>query len=115
MSFTPTPEDRFAFGLWTVGWQAQDQFGDASRPPLDPIEAVHKLAEPGVWGMTFHDNDLIPCDADDNQRRQIIADLNKTLEDTGLVIPTITTNLFTHPVFTAGRFTSKDRDEQRFV
>lgn len=115
MSFTPTPEDRFAFGLWTVGWQAQDQFGDASRAPLDPVEAVHKLAERGVWGMTFHDNDLIPFDADDDQRRQIINDLKKALEETGLVIPTVTTNLFTHPVFKDGGFTSNDRDVRRFA
>src|SRR5699024_12450847 len=106
MSFTPTPEDRFAFGLWTVGWQAQDQFGDDSRPPLDPIEAVHKLAQRGVWGMTFHDNDLITFDADDNQHRQIIKDLKKELEDTDLDITTVTTNLFTYPIFKDGGYTT---------
>src|SRR5690625_3226027 len=115
MALKPTPEDRFAFGLWTVGWEARDQFGDASRAPLDPIEAVHKLAELGVWGMTFHDDDLVPFGSDDSTRRGIIDSLKKALEETGLVIPTITTNLFTHPIFKDGGFTSNDRDVRRFA
>jgi hypothetical protein len=56
--FEPTPEDKFTFGLWTVGWQARDPFGDATRPPLDPVEAVDRLAELGAYGVTFHDDDL---------------------------------------------------------
>ena len=115
MAVQPTPEDRFAFGLWTVGWQARDQFGDESRGPLDPIEAVHKLAELGAWGMTFHDDDLVPFGSDDATRRKIIDSLKKALEETGLVIPTITTNLFTHPIFKDGGFTSNDRDVRRFA
>src|SRR6476619_6917456 len=57
---TPTKADQFSFGLWTVGWQARDPFGDATRPPLDPVEAVHQLAERGAYGVTFHDDDLFP-------------------------------------------------------
>ena len=57
---SPTKADKFTFGLWTVGWQARDPFGDATRPPLDPVEAVHRLAELGAYGVTFHDDDLIP-------------------------------------------------------
>lgn len=60
MSFTPTPEDKFTFGLWTVGWQGRDPFGDATRPALDPVESVNRLAELGAYGVTFHDDDLIP-------------------------------------------------------
>ena len=56
----PTPSDNFTFGLWTVGWQARDPFGDATRPPIDPVETVHRLAELGAAGVTFHDDDLIP-------------------------------------------------------
>ena len=48
MTLGPTPEDRFSFGLWTVGWQGVDPFGGAVRPPLDPVEAVHRLAEAGA-------------------------------------------------------------------
>ena len=61
----PTKNDRFTFGLWTVGWQARDPFGDATRPPLDPVETVHRLAELGAYGVTFHDDDLIPFGSDD--------------------------------------------------
>jgi xylose isomerase len=58
MSLKPTPQDKFSFGLWTIGWQAQDQFGSATRKPLDTVEAIHKLAELGAYGLTFHDDDL---------------------------------------------------------
>lgn len=47
---TPRPEDRFSFGLWTVGWQARDPFGDPTRRPLDPVESVHRLAALGAGG-----------------------------------------------------------------
>ena len=60
MAPRPTREDKFSFGLWTVGWQARDLFGEATRPVLAAVEAVHKLAELGAYGITFHDDDLIP-------------------------------------------------------
>ena len=72
----PTPEDRFSFGLWTVSWQGRDPFGDATRPALDPIEAVEKLAEAGAWGVTFHDDDLIPFGSDAATRDKLLAYLN---------------------------------------
>ena len=31
MQVGPTKDDKFSFGLWTVGWQARDPFGDATR------------------------------------------------------------------------------------
>ena len=43
MAPEPTRADKFTFGLWTVGWPARDPFGDATRPPLDPVESVHGL------------------------------------------------------------------------
>ena len=63
MNYQPTPDDRFTFGLWTVGWQGRDPFGDATRPALDPVESVQRLAELGAYGVTFHDDDLIPFGA----------------------------------------------------
>jgi xylose isomerase len=111
----PGPADRFSFGLWTVGWQARDPFGDATRAPLDPIEAVHKLTELGAWGMTFHDDDLVPFGAGAAERDKQIARFKAALKETGLVIPMITTNLFTHPVFKDGGFTSNDRSVRRFA
>ncbi|MEV1331960.1 xylose isomerase [Micromonospora costi] len=115
MAPRPTPADKFSFGLWTVGWQARDPFGDATRPPLDAVEAVHRLAELGAYGITFHDDDLIPFGADAATRDQHIARFRKALDETGLVVPMVTTNLFTHPVFKDGGFTSNDRDVRRFA
>ncbi|MEU8235192.1 xylose isomerase [Actinoplanes sp. NPDC048967] len=115
MSVQPTREDKFSFGLWTVGWTARDPFGDATRTDLDPIEAVHKLAELGAYGITFHDDDLVPFGSDASTRDGIIANFKKALEETGLIVPMVTTNLFTHPVFKDGGFTSNDRSVRRYA
>ncbi|SDJ35843.1 xylose isomerase [Frankineae bacterium MT45] len=115
MTQTPTKADKFSFGMWTVGWRAQDPFGDATRPALDPVESVHRLAELGAWGITFHDNDLIPFDATAAERDRLIARFKDALNETGLQTPMLTTNLFTHPVFKDGGFTSNDRSVRRFA
>ncbi|WP_028925351.1 xylose isomerase [Pseudonocardia acaciae] len=115
MSTTPTREDRFSFGLWTVGWQARDPFGDATRPARDPVESVHRLAELGAYGVSFHDDDLIPFGSADPVRDGHIKRFRAALDETGLVVPMVTTNLFTHPVFKDGAFTSNDRDIRRFA
>ncbi|HEY0002908.1 MAG TPA: xylose isomerase [Actinoplanes sp.] len=115
MAVQPTREDKFSFGLWTVGWQARDPFGDATRAALDPIEAVHKLAELGAYGITFHDDDLVPFGSDNQTRDGVIAAFKKALEESGLVVPMVTTNLFTHPVFKDGGFTSNDRSVRRYA
>ena len=115
MAPRPTPADKFSFGLWTVGWQARDPFGDATRPELDAVEAVHRLAELGAYGITFHDDDLIPFGVDAATRDQHIARFRKALDETGLVVPMVTTNLFTHPIFKDGGFTSNDRDVRRYA
>ncbi|MGY1738260.1 xylose isomerase [Geodermatophilus sp. SYSU D00684] len=111
----PTRDDRFSFGLWTVGWTARDPFGEATRPELDPVESVHRLAELGAYGVTFHDDDLIPFGSDDAARTQRIDAFKKALADTGLVVPMVTTNLFTHPVFKEGGLTANDRGVRRFA
>ncbi len=115
MTQTPTRDDRFSFGLWTVGWKANDPFGDATRPALDPVEAVHRLAELGAYGVTFHDDDLIPFGSSAGERDKLIARFKDALEQTGMVVPMMTTNLFTHPVFKDGGFTSNDRSVRRFA
>lgn len=111
----PTPADRFSFGLWTVGWQARDPFGAETRPVLDPVEAVHKLAELGAHGLNFHDDDLIPFGSSAAEREEIIARFRKALDETGMTVTTATTNLFFHPVFRDGAFTSNDRAVRRFA
>jgi xylose isomerase len=113
--YAPTRADRFSFGLWTVGWQARDPFGDATRAPMDPVHAVHRLAEIGAYGVTFHDDDLIPFGSDDAARDKAIRRFRAALDETGLVVPMATTNLFTHPVFKEGAFTANDREVRRFA
>ncbi len=112
---TPTPADRFTFGLWTVGWQARDPFGDPTRPPLDPAETVHRLAELGAAGVTFHDDDVVPFGADEAGRQQHLQRFRAALDDTGMTVPMVTTNLFTHPVFKEGAFTANDRGVRRYA
>ena len=114
-NLTPRPEDKFTFGLWTVGWLGADPFGSATRAKLDTVEAVEKLAEIGAYGMTLHDDDLFDFGSSDSDRRKEIDRLKGALAATGLKMPMITTNLFSHPVFKDGGFTSNDRDVRRFA
>ncbi|MFD0903919.1 xylose isomerase [Actinomadura sediminis] len=113
--YTPAPEDRFSFGIWTVGWQGVDVFGPGTRPPMAADRAVRGLAEIGAYGVNFHDNDVFDFDASAAERRQRIDAFRKALDETGLVVTTATTNLFGHPVFKDGAFTSNDRDVRRFA
>ena len=115
MSFDPTPADKFTFGLWTIGWQARDPFGDATRAAIDPVRSVKELADRGAYGVTFHDDDLIPFGSSDSERKHHIDRFKKALSDTGMKVPMATTNLFTHPVFKDGAFTSNDRDIRRYA
>jgi xylose isomerase len=115
MAPQPTREDKFSFGLWTIGWQARDMFGEATRPVLAGVEAVNKLAELGAYGITFHDDDLIPPGSSNSERQRIIDEFTTALEDTGIVVPMVTTNLFYDPVFKDGGFTSNDRSVRRYA
>lgn len=115
MSYQPVPEDKFSFGLWTVGWQGRDPFGDATRAALDPVEAVGRLAELGAYGVTFHDDDLIPFGSTSVEREAHVKRFRQALETTGMTVPMATTNLFTHPVFKDGAFTANDRDVRRYA
>ena len=113
--YQPTLEDRFSFGIWTVGWQGVDVFGSAVRPPMPAERAVRKLAELGAYGVNFHDNDVFGFDDSPTEREERIAAFRKALDETGLVVTTATTNLFGHPIFKEGAFTANDRDVRRFA
>jgi xylose isomerase len=115
MAAAPSKADKFSFGLWTIGWQARDPFGDPTRAPLDPVEAVHKLNELGAYGITFHDDDLIPFGSSPGERDKHIARFKDALDETGVIVPMVTTNLFTHPVFKDGGFTSNNREIRRYA
>ena len=38
--YVPQKSDKFTFGLWTVGNTGRDTWGDAVRPPLDPVRSL---------------------------------------------------------------------------
>ena len=106
--FTPKPEDKFSFGLWTVGNRGRDPFGDAVRDALAPVDAVALLGEVGAWGVNLHDNDLVPIDATPSERDRIVAAFKGACERHGIVVPMATVNLFYDPVFRDGAFTAND-------
>jgi len=108
INYEPKPEHKFTFGLWTVGSLGRDPFGEPVRKPCSPVELVHLLSEVGAYGVNFHDNDLVPIDATPSQRDQIVRDFKKALQETGLVVPMATTNLFYDAAFKDGAFTSND-------
>jgi xylose isomerase len=111
-AYQPRPEDKFSFGLWTVGWEGVDVFGPASRPPLDPVESTYKLAELGAAAVTFHDDDLLP---DDSTRDVTLKRFEEALAQTGIRCEMVTTNLFSHPVFKEGGLTANDRTVRRYA
>ncbi len=114
-AFTPRPEDRFTFGLWTVGNPGRDPFGHETRPSLDPVESVERLAELGAYGVNFHDDDLVPPGSSATEREAIVKRFRRALDATGMKVPMATTNLFSRPVFKEGAFTANDPDVRRFA
>ncbi len=115
MASAPTRDDKFSFGLWTVGYNGTDPFGGPTRHPLDVVHVVEKLAELGAYGLTFHDDDLFAFGSTDAARQTQIDRLKQALADTGVIVPMVTTNLFSAPVFKDGGFTSNDRAVRRFA
>ena len=115
MTLTPQASDKFTFGLWTVGNPGRDPFGEPTRKPLKPTYSVQKLAELGAYGVSLHDNDLVPFDASLQERDRIVAEFKGALDDTGLRVTMATTNLFTDPVFKDGAFTAADARVRAFA
>jgi xylose isomerase len=113
--YTPQPEHKFTFGLWTVGNRGRDPFGDATRPSLSPIKIVKELSKLGAYGVNLHDNDLVPIDATASERDRIVSEFRQALDDHGMKVPMATTNLFYDPVFRDGAFTSNDSRVRRYA
>ena len=105
MASAPTRDDKFSFGLWTVGYNGTDPFGGPTRNALDVVHVVEKLDELGAYGLTFHDDDLFAFGSTDAERQTQIDRLKGALDATGLIVPMVTTNLFSAPVFKDGGFT----------
>ena len=114
-ALAPQPDDHFTFGLWTVGNRGRDTFGNETRPPLDPVDSVHHLAEIGAYGVSFHDDDLVPPGSSAGEREQILKRFRRALDSTGIKVPMATTNLFSNPVFKDGAFTANDPAVRRWA
>lgn len=112
---TPRPEHKFTFGLWTVGNPGRDPFGHEVRAPLDPVESVVRLSELGAYGVTFHDDDLVPYGSPAAEREAILKRFRTALDETDMKVPMTTVNLFSRPVFKEGAFTANDPDVRRFA
>jgi xylose isomerase len=113
--FTPRPEHHFTFGLWTVGNPGRDPFGHEVRPPLDPVDSVHRLAGLGAYGVNFHDDDLVPYGSSPADREVVLKRFRRALDSTGMKVPMATTNLFSRPIFKEGAFTANDPQVRRFA
>jgi xylose isomerase len=113
--FTARPEDKFSFGLWTIGNRGRDPFGEAVRPKIEITDMLKGLADLGVYGVSFHDDDLMTFGAPESERRAELDAFKRTLDETGLVCSMATTNLFYHPVFKDGAFTSNDPQVRRYA
>ncbi|HEX9794607.1 MAG TPA: xylose isomerase [Planctomycetota bacterium] len=111
----PAKGDRFTFGLWTVGNPGADPFGPRVRSSIPPPEIVAGLARAGAYGVNLHDNDLVPFGASAAEKERIVVEFEKALADHGLAVPMVTTNLFSHPVFRDGAFTSADARVRAFA
>ncbi len=114
-NYQPKPEHKFTFGLWTVGNRGRDPFGDATRPSLSPLKMVKELSRLGAYGVNLHDNDLVPIDASPEVRDRIVGEFKQALDDHGMKVPMVTTNLFYDPVFKDGAFTSNDARVRRYA
>ena len=114
-AYTPRPEHKFSFGLWTVGNRGRDPFGDVVRDALPPVDAVALLAEVGAWGVNLHDNDLVPRDASGAERARIVKEFNSACRRHGIVVPMATVNLFYDAVFRDGAFTANDAEVRTYA
>ena len=113
--YQPTRDDKFTFGLWTVGNRGRDPFGFETRARLDPTETVRRLADLGAYGVSFHDDDLVPPGTPAAERHEIVKRFRQALDETGLVVPMATTNLFSNPTFKEGAFTANDPEVRRLA
>ena len=90
-AYDPTPDDRFSFGLWTVGNPGRDPFGAPTRAASEPARLVAKLAECGAWGVNLHDEDLVPFGSSAAERDRIVGDFQAALQEHGMTVPMATT------------------------
>ena len=115
-SAKPTRDDKFSFGLWTIGYNGTDPFGGPTRAPLDVV-ARRRASSPSS-APTASPSTTTTCSPSARptpSARSRSTASSRRLADTGLIVPMVTTNLFSAPVFKDGGFTSNDRAVRRFA
>lgn len=108
MSYEPQPSDRFTIGLWCTAYAGREVFGAEVRPRLDPLTNIRRLAELGLWGFNFHDDDLVPFGSSAAETDRVLRDVRRVMDETGIACSMATTNMFEQPVFRDGALTSRD-------
>ena len=108
---SPSPADpRFTFGLWTVGNPGRDPFGEPTRPPRDPVQTrCTGWPTPARGGSASTTTTSCPTAPRQRARPDRRAVQGGACEERGLGVGMATTNLFAHPAFKDGAFTSNDR------
>jgi xylose isomerase len=79
------------------------------------MEFAQIVKQSGGRGLNFHDDDLVPFGSSAATRDGIVSELRSVLSETGLVVPMATVNLFFHPIFRDGAFTSNNAAVRRFA
>ena len=76
---------------------------------------MQHLADIGAYGVSFHDDDLVPPGSTPAEREAILKRFRRALDATGIKVPMATTNLFSNPVFKEGAFTANDPAVRRWA
>lgn len=112
----PSPQHRFTFGLPTSAYRGVDPARESAAPlPIEPWDFVHGLAEIGAWGVAVHDDELVPPTAAPQERESLLDKFRAALDNSGVVVSTVATDLSRHPAFTDGAFTSVDGEVRRYA
>ncbi len=99
-----TPEQRRKFFIsgpqWAGAYEGHALFHAPTRSPVGFDEVIRHLAEIGIPCWATHDTDVIPYDAILTDKQwEIVAAINKSLEEHGVKCSMVTTETFHHPVF----------------
>lgn len=112
--YVPKKEDRFTFGLWTVGNRGGDAFGAPVRPAITPSRMVERLSELGAYGVNLHDDDLFSPEATASEQNRAISELKGALAQHDMKVPMVSPALGYHAVFRDGAFTSSSAQVRAF-
>ncbi len=101
-----SPEERRKYFIsgpqWAGAYEGQALFHAPTREPVGFEEVIRNLGEIGVPCWATHDSDVIGTDDLLTERQwEIVARIDKALEDNGVRCSMVTCETFFHPVFAA--------------